>query len=174
MSVMVSGRGLTKSFGPRPLFDGLSVELRAGERVGLIGPNGAGKSTLLKILAGLETPDGGTRTLRRGVRVGYLSQDDNFEPGVTAHGALMKALATEWLGRKESAQRKKSRSRIGEAAVRRDELAELNYRTAAANTAGIDFAGTGRQTKKLITATGISKSLGGRPLFNGIDLILSP
>jgi ATP-binding cassette subfamily F protein uup len=81
---------------------------------------------------------------------------------------------TEWLGRKESAQRRKSRSRIGEAAQRREELAELNYRTAASGTANIDFAGTGRQTRKLITATGITKSLGGRPLFRDLDLMLSP
>jgi ATP-binding cassette subfamily F protein uup len=81
---------------------------------------------------------------------------------------------TEWLGRKESAQRRKSRSRIGEAAARREELAELNYRTAAASTANIDFAGTGRQTKKLLTATGIGKALGGRPLFSGLDVLLSP
>jgi len=81
---------------------------------------------------------------------------------------------TEWLGRKESAQRKKSRSRIGEAADRRDVLAELNYRTTAAGAAGIDFDGTGRQTKKLLTAQGIGKSLGGKPLFKDIDLILSP
>src|SRR5205085_4812221 len=49
---------------------------------------------------------------------------------------------TEWLSRKESAQRRKSRSRIGEAAARRAELAELNYRTADAGQTGIDFAGT--------------------------------
>lgn len=81
---------------------------------------------------------------------------------------------TEWLGRKESAQRRKSKSRIEAAADRRAELAELNYRTAAANSAGIDFAGTGRQTKKLISAAGIGKELGGKPLFSGVDLILSP
>jgi ATP-binding cassette subfamily F protein uup len=81
---------------------------------------------------------------------------------------------TEWLSRKESAQRRKSRSRIEEAADRRAELADLNYRTAAVGAAGIDFVGTGRQTKKLLTAEGVGKSLGGRPLFSGIDLVLSP
>jgi heme exporter protein A len=81
---------------------------------------------------------------------------------------------TEWLGRKESAQRRKSRSRIGEAADRRAELAELNYRTQAAGAAGIDFAGTGRQSKKLLTATAVGKSLGGRTLFAALDITLSP
>jgi len=54
------------------------------ERIGLIGPNGAGKSTLLKILAGLETADTGERSLRRGLRIGYLPQDDTFPDGPTA------------------------------------------------------------------------------------------
>jgi ATP-binding cassette subfamily F protein uup len=53
-------------------------------------------------------------------------------------------------------------------------LAELDYRTAPAQTAGIDFVATGRQTRKLLTAAGIAKSLGGRPLFAGLDLFLSP
>src|SRR5262249_12592403 len=81
---------------------------------------------------------------------------------------------TEWLSRKESAQRRKSRSRIGEAAARREELADLNYRTSAAGQAGIDFAATGRQTKKLLSAIGVAKALGGRSLFADFDLNLSP
>ena len=63
----------------------------------------------------------------------------------------------------ESAQRRKSKSRIAEATRRREELADLKYRNAAAAAAGIDFAGTGRATRKLLTATGISKAVAGRP-----------
>src|SRR5207248_1413606 len=81
---------------------------------------------------------------------------------------------TEWLGRKESAQRRKSASRIQEADRRRAELAELKYRNAAAGAAGIDFVATGRQTRKVLTAAGISKSLGGRPLFANLELALAP
>ena len=64
-------------------------------RVGLIGPNGAGKSTLLKILSGLEEPDAGTRTVQRGARISYLSQDDTFPPGLTAREVLLAALADD-------------------------------------------------------------------------------
>ena len=53
-------------------------------------------------------------------------------------------------------------------------MAELKYRNAAAGAAGIDFVATGRQTRKLLTAAGIAKSLGGRPLFAGLDLMLTP
>ena len=83
MTLLLSVQGLTKSYGPRPLFADLSLDLRAGERVGLIGPNGSGKSTLLKLLAGREEPDAGTRSVRRRARLGYVAQDDVFAPGLT-------------------------------------------------------------------------------------------
>ena len=50
----------------------------------------------------------------------------------------------------------------------------MQYRNASAGAAGIDFVGTGRQTRKLLNATGIAKAIGGRPLFHGIDLLLTP
>jgi ABC transport system ATP-binding/permease protein len=318
MTVLLSVRDITKSFGPRPLFAGLSLDLRVGERIGLIGPNGAGKSTLLRLLAALDSPDEGTRTVRRGSRIGYVAQDDTFPDGLSVRDVLFAAMIdehvedherdtrteiiltqvgftdpeqeaatlsggwrkrlalarelvrrpdfllldeptnhldlpgviwlerllrssnfgylvathdraflravaddiievsraypagtfrssgtyeefqdrrdeflevqakqqeavanqvrkeTEWLGRSESAQRRKSKSRIAEAAARREELADLKYRNAAGGAAGIDFASTGRATRKLLTATGISRSIAGRPLFAGLDLMLSP
>jgi ATP-binding cassette subfamily F protein uup len=318
MTVLLSAQGLTKGFGPRPLFSDLSLDLRAGERVGLIGPNGAGKSTLLRLLAGRDTPDAGGRSIRRSVRLGYLPQDDAFAPGQTARQVLLDALAgeavedheretraaitltqvgfgdadrpagalsggwrkrlavarelvrrpdlllldeptnyldlpgivwlerllraapfgyvvashdraflravadevieinraypggyfraagpyddfarrreefldaqarrqesvanqvrreTEWLGRKAAARTRKAGFRIDEAGRRREELDELKYRNAAAGAAGIDFVATGRRTRKLLTAIGVAKSLGGLPLFAGLDLALAP
>jgi ATP-binding cassette subfamily F protein uup len=318
MSLLLAAQGLAKSYAHRPLFAGLALDLREGDRVGLIGPNGSGKSTLLKILAGIEVPDEGEVSARRGLCVGYVPQDDTFPPGLTVTEVVVAALAdgsleeheretraaialtqagfddldqkaetlsggwrkrlavarelargpdlllldeptnhldlpgvlwlekllraapfayvaathdraflravaaeilevsrvypggtfraaggfdafaekrdaflesqarqrdavanqvrreTEWLGRKAAAQTRKASSRIEAAMERREELAELNYRTAAAGSAGIDFAGTGRQTKKLVVAEGVAKSLGGRPLFSGIDLTLGP
>ena len=318
MTLLLSVQGLTKRFGPRPLFADLSLELRAGERVGLVGPNGSGKTTLLRILAGREDSEAGERTIRRGARLGYLSQDDVFPPGLNVREVVVRALAdepledhereiqaditltkvgftaleqpaaelsggwrkrlalarelarkpdlllldeptnhldlpgiawlekwlreapfaylvathdrafaratadeiveinriypkgtfrvagaydvfldrreeflesqtrqqetvanqvrreTEWLGRKAAARTRKASSRIEAAAQRRDELSELKYRNAAAGVAGIDFVSTGRQTRKLLTATSLGKALGGRTLFAGLDLLLSP
>jgi ATP-binding cassette subfamily F protein uup len=318
MTVLLSVQGLTKGYGPRPLFTDLSLDLRAGERVGLIGPNGSGKSTLLRLLAGREEPDAGSRTLRRTARLGHVAQDDVFAPGQTVRDVVRAALAdepleeheadtrvaitltqvgfaapeqpadvlsggwrkrlalarelvrrpdlllldeptnhldlpgiawlgrllrdapfgyvvathdraflravadeileinraypggsfrapgsyddfaerraefldaqarrqeavanqvrreTDWLGRKAAARTRKAGFRIDEAARRREELEELKYRTAAAGSAGIDFVATGRQTRKLLTAGGVAKALGGRPLFAGLDLLLTP
>lgn len=74
MSVLIAARGLSHAFGSRPLFEGVTFTLLAGERVGLIGPNGAGKSTLLRILAGTLAPDRGEVTRQSGLRVGFMAQ----------------------------------------------------------------------------------------------------
>ncbi|MBL8795003.1 MAG: ABC-F family ATP-binding cassette domain-containing protein [Planctomycetia bacterium] len=318
MSVLLSVQGLTKAFGPRPLFADLTFDLRAGQRLGLIGPNGAGKSTLLRVLAGQLEADAGSRAQRRTARLGYLAQDDAFPAGQSVRDVLLAALAdealeeheretrvavaltqvgfadpeqtaatlsggwrkrlalarelvrqpdfllldeptnhldlpgivwlerllraapfgylaathdraflravadevieisrvypsgcfrvvgsydefaerraeflemqarqqqtvantvrreTEWLGRKAAARTRKASSRIADAAKRREELAELNYRNAPTGAAGIDFVATGRQSRKLLTATGLRKELAGKPLFAGLDLQLMP
>ena len=67
----------------RPLLTDVSLVVRGDDALGLIGPNGSGKSTLLRLLAGLETPDAGRRTLRRGTRIGYLEQEPRFDPELT-------------------------------------------------------------------------------------------
>jgi ATP-binding cassette, subfamily F, member 3 len=66
---------VTKSFGERVLFDNVTWQISAGERVGLCGPNGAGKTTLLKMLAGFDEPDEGTIVKPSALTVGYLPQD---------------------------------------------------------------------------------------------------
>ena len=318
MTVLLSLQGCTKSFGSRPLFSDLGIDLRLGERVGLIGPNGAGKTTLMRLLVGLDEIDDGIRSLRRGTRLGFLAQDDVFPAGQTVREVLLAALAkeqieeherdtriaitltqvgfddedkvastlsggwrkrlslarelvrkpdlllldeptnhldlqgivwlerllraapfgylvathdraflravadevieinrvypngsfriagtyddflerrddflegqartqqavanqvrreTEWLGRKAAARTRKAASRIDAAMNRREELGDLKYRNNAAGSAAIDFVGTGRQTRKLLTITDVSKSMAGRPLFSGLEMILSP
>jgi len=320
MAILLSCRHLSKTYGPRPFFEGLSFGLFENERTGLIGPNGAGKSTLLKILAGLETPDEGDLAIRRGLRVRYMAQQDffadadkkltvrdvltqalhglgledyevdmridasveasgfnldqyvstlsggwrkrlailshviaepdlllldeptnhldlegvlwleNFLSGLTfsflvithdrrflesvcnriielnkryADGyfssagnysqfienreALFDAQAAkeetvrnivrrevEWLRRGPKARTTKQKARIDRAGELIGELSELKFRNAQDRSATIDFSNSERQTKRLIQAIGIQKSMGGRKLFGPLDLTLGP
>ncbi|MBI3250130.1 MAG: ABC-F family ATP-binding cassette domain-containing protein [Deltaproteobacteria bacterium] len=91
-SVLLSCESISKAYGAQSLFRGLSFGLCEGDRVGLVGPNGSGKSTLLKILAGMETPDSGTRSVRRLTRVGYVPQEPVFPSGRTVEEILYEAL----------------------------------------------------------------------------------
>jgi ATP-binding cassette subfamily F protein 3 len=72
---MLTVAGLSKSFGGRELFDDVSLNVMAGDRIAIVGPNGAGKSTLFKIILGQEEPDAGSVTFIRGTRTGYLPQE---------------------------------------------------------------------------------------------------
>jgi ABC transport system ATP-binding/permease protein len=79
--MLLTGRNLSKHYGPRLLFSGITLGLEEGERVGLIGANGSGKSTLLRIFAGEEKADEGELIARKQLRVGYVPQEDTFAPG---------------------------------------------------------------------------------------------
>ncbi len=69
---------ITKSYGEKTLFDGISFSLEEKQRIGLIGVNGTGKSSLLKILAGIESMDSGTLHHANRFHVEYLPQDPVF------------------------------------------------------------------------------------------------
>src|SRR5438128_12051380 len=86
-------QSLAKHCGPEPVLDGVSFELRPGERAGLVGPNGCGKTTLMRILASQEEADKGTVELHPSARVGLLEQHPEFEPGQTVWDVAMSGLA---------------------------------------------------------------------------------
>jgi ATP-binding cassette subfamily F protein uup len=309
---------LGKSFGSRQLFRDISISFEDGERTALIGPNGSGKSTLLKILAGLESPDDGSLTIRRNIRLGYVPQADIFTAGATVHDVLRssgtpdgvdehdmdvkatilmqkigftdpdqeadslsggwrkrlaiarqlirdpdvvlfdeptnhldlegiewleRVLATapfafllcshdryflqattnrtvelstsyangflsvpaaytdfivkkeeylvaqasletsvagkvrremEWLARGAKARTTKAKGRIEQAGDLVEELKDLKTRNAKTGAAGLDFVGSERQTRRLIAAEKVSKSLGGRLLFKDVSFSLGP
>ena len=80
---MLQLSALHKAFGARVLFDDVTWQVQAGDRVGLCGPNGAGKTTLLRMLAGLDEPDSGVITHPADLTVGYLPQDGLIHAGHT-------------------------------------------------------------------------------------------
>jgi ATPase subunit of ABC transporter with duplicated ATPase domains len=69
---------VTKRFGPKILFENVSMQFDPGKRYGLTGANGAGKSTLLKMLEGNEDTDQGSITIPGNLRLGVLRQN-HFE-----------------------------------------------------------------------------------------------
>jgi ATP-binding cassette subfamily F protein 3 len=82
---------IARIHGGRTIFTSISWTIQDGEKIGLVGLNGIGKSTLLRALAGLEQPDAGTITLRRGARVAYLPQEYGGDPGRSVLDELLAA-----------------------------------------------------------------------------------
>lgn len=76
MAHLLGGESLHLEFPTRTIFEGITVGLNEGDRIGIVGRNGDGKSTLMKILAGRLEPDSGRVTVRGGTRIGYLDQSD--------------------------------------------------------------------------------------------------
>ncbi|MEE9333512.1 MAG: ABC-F family ATPase [Granulosicoccaceae bacterium] len=72
---MLTAANVTVQFGPKPLFENISVKFGGGNRYGLIGANGCGKSTFMNILSGEREPTSGNVSLTPNERIGKLSQD---------------------------------------------------------------------------------------------------
>lgn len=73
---MITVCGIHKSFVRQALFEDASLQINEGERLALVGPNGSGKTTLFRMILGDEEPDDGEIHVRRGVRMGYLPQEN--------------------------------------------------------------------------------------------------
>ena len=76
---------ISKSYGPKVLFENIGFNINEGDKIALIAPNGTGKSTLLRILAGKDKSDsGGKITFLRNIRIAFLEQEYEFDPEKTA------------------------------------------------------------------------------------------
>lgn len=86
---------LTKSIGDLVLFEDINFSVAESQHVGLIARNGAGKSTLLNIIAGKDSPDDGEIVFQRGLRIGMLEQQPQFDPAMTVMQAVTARLQGE-------------------------------------------------------------------------------
>jgi ATPase subunit of ABC transporter with duplicated ATPase domains len=91
---------VSKAYGPRVVYDGLSMTIRRGERWCVMGKNGAGKTTLLKMVAGALAPDDGEVTIGASVKMGYFAQQalDVLDPDLTIEEQLQKDFPHESIG----------------------------------------------------------------------------
>ncbi|WP_248240476.1 ABC-F family ATP-binding cassette domain-containing protein [Microbacterium kunmingense] len=89
MAHLLGAEALHLEFPTKVVFDGISLGIDEGDRIGVVGRNGDGKSTLLAMLAGRLEPDSGRVTVRRGVRVGVLDQSDTLDDAHTVRFAVV-------------------------------------------------------------------------------------
>ena len=89
MAHLLGGESLHLEFPTRTIFEGITVGLNEGDRIGIVGRNGDGKSTLMKILAGRLEPDSGRVTVRGDTRIGYLDQSDILDDNHTVGYAIV-------------------------------------------------------------------------------------
>lgn len=98
---LVNLENVSKSFGVKPLLDGVSLGVQEGERIGMVGLNGGGKTTTLEVLAGIEPPDSGRVSRVNGLRMAVVTQRGVLPPGSTVGQVVLDPLGMaehEWAG----------------------------------------------------------------------------
>jgi ATP-binding cassette subfamily F protein 3 len=118
--IVVNLDRITHSYGTHIVLDGLSWEVKAGQKIGLVGPNGAGKTTLLRVIAGEIKPEAGFVFRHAAARIGYLAQEPALGLERTVWQEMMSA--AEDLVRVE-AELRRLEARMAEPDVYGDEAA---------------------------------------------------
>ncbi|NLF05912.1 MAG: ABC-F family ATP-binding cassette domain-containing protein [Actinomycetales bacterium] len=99
MAHLLGAEALRLEFPTTIVFDGVSLGVDEGDRIGIVGRNGDGKSSLMRMLAGLQEPDSGRVTVRGGVTIGVLDQEDTLDPSHTVgHAVVGDTPEHEWAG----------------------------------------------------------------------------
>jgi len=84
---------LHRHYGGQEVLRGATFQIDPEEKVGLVGRNGGGKSTLLRLIEGLEAPDRGSITLRKGARMGHVPQSPTFAAGESVRAYVSEGMA---------------------------------------------------------------------------------
>ena len=81
--IIAQAQDLEQRFGGNIIFSNISFSVPDNARIGLVGPNGAGKTTLLKIMTGQQEPTSGQFTINKGLKVGYIAQENALDEDKT-------------------------------------------------------------------------------------------
>ena len=84
----LSVENISKSFGERTLFDNISFGINKDQKIAFIAKNGSGKTTIMSIINGLDEPDTGQVVLRKGIRMAFLSQNNNLQEELTIEESI--------------------------------------------------------------------------------------
>ncbi|MDU2148835.1 MAG: ABC-F family ATP-binding cassette domain-containing protein [Paeniclostridium sordellii] len=91
--IVLSCNNLNKSFGIDTVLENISFTVNEGDKVGIIGVNGTGKTTLFKVLSGIYGYDSGEIYLGKGVEIGYLEQNTNFQSDKTIYEEVLEVFS---------------------------------------------------------------------------------
>ena len=81
---------ISKSYGPKVLFEKIGFNINEGDKIALIAPNGTGKTSLMRILAGKDKSDSGGKIMfLKDIKIAFLEQDYPFDPGKTIFDQIM-------------------------------------------------------------------------------------
>ena len=81
---------ISKSYGPKVLFENIAFNINEGDKIALIAPNGTGKTSLMRILAGEDRSDsGGSIRFLKEVRIAFLKQDFDYDPSNTIYSQII-------------------------------------------------------------------------------------
>ena len=92
MTVLVQAAQIHLAYGGNRLFNGVTLSVRAGERLAIVGENGAGKSTLLRVISRQIEPDRGTIVWHPGLTVGILDQHASYDSSLSVRAVVAEAL----------------------------------------------------------------------------------
>jgi ATP-binding cassette subfamily F protein 3 len=102
--LLLSVNNIVRQFDREPVLDGVTFEVRAGEKIGLVGPNGAGKTTLMRILNGMDDPDKGECIYHASAQVTLLEQAAEFSENRTLLDEAKDGLAPLYALQQEAEQ----------------------------------------------------------------------
>ena len=85
---------ISKSYGPKILFENIGFNINEGDKIALIAPNGTGKTSLMRILAGKDKSDSGGKIMfLKDIRIAFLEQEYDFDPEKTIFDQIMSSSA---------------------------------------------------------------------------------